>query len=120
MVLLSNLIPNVANHPNDIYTFVIIIFIIPLTIGVTMSDMQMIGKVAHYFTKLGVAIIELSGELCTGDEICIQGPTTNFKQVVESMEIERAKVEKAGTGQSIGLKSMERVRQGDLVYKVVP
>ena len=85
-----------------------------------MGEMQRIGKVAHYFTKIGVAVIELSGELCVGDEICVQGPTTNFKQRVDSMEIDRVKVEKAGNGQSIGLKANERVRQGDLVYKVLP
>jgi len=82
-------------------------------------DMVKIGKVSHYFTNIGVAVIELEAELAVGDEILIRGSTTNFNQVIDSMEIDRQKVEKAGAGQSIGLKVLERVRQNDDVYKLV-
>jgi len=77
-----------------------------------------IGKIAHYFTKIGVAVIDLSDELKVGDRISIEGATTNFEQAIDSMEIEHKKVQSATAGQSIGLKVSERVRQGDLVYKV--
>jgi putative protease len=78
-----------------------------------------IGKVTHYFTKIGVAIVELTDELKVGDIIHIKGATTDFQQNVESMEIEHERVESAGAGQSIGLKVEERVRRGDTVYKLV-
>jgi len=77
-----------------------------------------IGKIAHYFTKIGVAVIDLSDELKVGDRISIEGATTNFEQAIDSMEIEHKKVQSATAGQSIGLKVSERVRQGDLVYKL--
>ena len=83
------------------------------------KDMVKIGKVTHYFTKIGVAVLELSDTLAVGDEIILRGQTTNFSQTVDSMEINKVKVDKAGKGQSIGLKVRERVRQGDDVYKVV-
>jgi len=83
------------------------------------KEMVKIGKVTHYFTKIGVAVLELSDTLAVGDEITIRGQTTNFSQPIDSMEIDNVKVDKAGKGQSIGLKVRERVRQNDDVYKIV-
>ncbi len=77
-----------------------------------------IGKVTHYFTKIGVAVIELSGDLKVGDSIRIKGATSDFKQKVKSMQIEHESIEEAKAGQSIGLKVKEHAREGDTVYKV--
>jgi len=82
-------------------------------------EKQPIGKVTHYFTKIGVAVIELTGELKVGDRISIEGATTNFQQVVNSMQIEHEDVQVATAGQAIGLKVDQRVRDEDLVYKLV-
>jgi putative protease len=83
------------------------------------AEKKLVGKVAHYFTKIGVGVIELSDELKLGDRILIQGPTTNLQQTVSSMQIEHENVQSASAGQSIGLKVDQRVREGDLVYKLV-
>jgi putative protease len=83
-----------------------------------MEEKKLVGKVTHYFTKIGVGVIELSGELKVGDRISIEGATTNLQQTVTSMQIEHQNVQSAGPGQSIGLKVDQRVRQGDLVYKL--
>ncbi|GAI29702.1 unnamed protein product, partial [marine sediment metagenome] len=48
----------------------------------------------------------------------IEGATTNIQQTVDSMQIEHENVQSAGSGQSIGLKIVERTREGDLVYKL--
>ena len=83
------------------------------------KEMQ-IGKVTHYFTKIGVAVIEVTdGSIKVGDEIHIKGHTTDFKQRVASMQIEQDKIELAEPGQSIGLKVDEPIRANDLVYKVI-
>ncbi len=80
---------------------------------------QPIGKVVHYYTHLSVAIVELTqGTLRVGDTIHIKGHTTDFKQTVESMEIEHQKVMEATPGQSFGLKVREHAREHDIVYKV--
>lgn len=81
-------------------------------------EKKLIGKVAHYFTKIGVGVIELSDELEVGDRISIEGMTTNLQQTVDSMQIEHENVKSAGSGQSIGMKVEQRVREGDLVYKL--
>ena len=78
-----------------------------------------IGVVTHYFTKISVAIVDLSNTLSVGDRILIKGMTTDFEQTIDSMQIEHEDVEKAEAGQSIGLKVKDRVREGDAVYKVL-
>ena len=82
-----------------------------------MPEKVLVGKVTHYYPKIGVAVIELSDELKVGDRISIEGVTTNFEQTVESMEIEHKKIEVAKAGDSIGLKVIDRVRENDRVIK---
>jgi len=77
-----------------------------------------IGKITHYFTKIGVAVIELSSDLKVGDKIRIKGATSDFKQKVDSMQIEHENIKEAKAGQSIGMKVKEHAREGDTVYKV--
>ena len=79
---------------------------------------KVVGKIGHYYTKLGVAVIELSGTLKVGDKIRIKGATSNFEQTIDSMQIEHDKVEEAKAKQSIGLKVKEHVREHDTVYKL--
>ena len=84
-----------------------------------MAEEKPIGKVTHYFTKIGVAVIELDDELKVGDTIAIRGATTDMTQRVDSMQKEHKNVEVANKGQSIGLKVQDRVREGDTVYKIL-
>ena len=77
-----------------------------------------IGKVTHYFTKIGVCVVELSKDLKVGDTIHIKGATSDFKQKVDSMQIEHDKLEEAKAGQAIGMKVKEHAREHDKVYKV--
>jgi putative protease len=79
---------------------------------------KLVGKISHYFSKIGVGVIELSDELKVGDRISIEGATTNVQQSVRSMQIEHAEVQSAGPGDAIGMKVDQRVREGDLVYKL--
>ena len=83
------------------------------------EDLKELGKISHYFTKIGVAIIELSATIKVGDNIRVKGATTDFGQKITSMQIEHKNVEKAEKGQSIGLKLDSKVREGDVVYKVI-
>lgn len=84
-----------------------------------MAEKKLIGKITHYFSKIGVAVVELSDDITVGAKIRVEGETTSFEQVIDSMEIENKKVETATAGQSIGLKVKERVRLHDSVYKVM-
>lgn len=76
-----------------------------------------VGKVTHYFNKIGVAVIEVADSLKVGDEIHFRGATSNFSQKIDSMQIDHAPVEEANKGQSIGMKVKEHVRENDKVFK---
>ena len=77
---------------------------------------MLVGEITHFYTKAIVALVEVSDTLRVGDEIVIQGSTTNFTQKVESMQIEHESIEQANAGDSIGLKVNEMVRKGDHIY----
>jgi putative protease len=81
---------------------------------------EKIGRITHFYSKANVAIVELNAALSKGDKIVIRGSTTNIEQTVDSMEIEHKQIANAQTGQSIGMKVNDRVRENDLVYKVKP
>ena len=78
-----------------------------------------IGRVTHYFPKIGVAVIEVTaGSLKVGEIIHIKGHTSDFTQAVESLQQEHLPVPEIKTGVSAGLKVKEHVREGDKVFKV--
>lgn len=84
-----------------------------------MSDEEVVqvGHITHFFSKIGVAIVELTATLIVGDRILVKGPATDFEQVVDSMQIEHQNVQRAESGQSIGLKVAQPVKEKDVVYK---
>jgi len=79
---------------------------------------QRIGLVTHYYKRIGVAVLELSGGLKVGDMVHIHGYVTDFTQPVESMEIEHQQIQSVGPRAAVALKVIDRVRPGDAVYKV--
>jgi len=78
-----------------------------------------IGRVSHYFAKPSVAGIVLTGGLKVGDRISIEGHTTNFEMVIQSMQIEHDKIDEAKPGDDVGIKVPERVREHDVVYRII-
>ena len=76
------------------------------------------GKITHYYSNIGVAIVEVADTISAGDKIHIQGATSDFEQDVGSLQIEHESVEVAEAGQVIGLKVNEKVRDGDKVFVV--
>ena len=83
------------------------------------SQLKEVGRITHYFSKIGVAVLELSDKLSVGDRILIRGMTTNVEQTVDSMQIDRVEIKSAEAGKSVGLKVEDRVREGDSVYKIL-
>lgn len=75
-----------------------------------------IGKITHFYSHLNVGIITLSAGLKVGDKIKIKGHSTDIEQGVDSMQIDHKDVEEAKSGDVIGIKVSEPVREGDMVY----
>lgn len=80
--------------------------------------MEEIGKVTHYYGKIGVAIIELSGGLKVGDRIKVQSKSDEFDQAVGSMEADHKPVTEARRGDVIGLKVSQKTSEGAKVYRL--
>jgi putative protease len=84
-------------------------------------DEVIVGRVTHYFPQVQVAAVELSAdELRLGDTIRVLGTTSNFTQVIHSMEITHTPVEKVRTGDEVAIQVIERARVGDLVFRIMP
>ena len=81
---------------------------------------KLVGKVSHYFDKVGVAVLSLSHDIKIGDEIHLVGHQADFTQKVESMQIEHKQVSQAKAGDDIGLKVEQKIKPGTEVYLVEP
>ncbi len=83
-----------------------------------MADFK-VGKVTHYYDKISVAVVELSGNLSSGDKIKFaRGGEDMFEQEVGSMQVEHEKIDSAKKGDVVGLKVDQEVKEGAEVYKV--
>jgi putative protease len=82
-----------------------------------MSERKQIGKITHFFSKIGVAVVELTDTIKVGDTILIKGANTEFEQTIKSMQIEHESIEEAGKGQSVGMKVDQKVHENDVVFK---
>jgi putative protease len=79
---------------------------------------ELIGEVTHFYNRIGVAVVNLTGEIKDGDQVHFFGRSTDFRQQVQSMQIEHEAVSEAGKGQEIAIKVERRVRNHDKVYKL--
>jgi len=78
-----------------------------------------IGKVVHFYDKLGVAIVDLDkGGLKVGDEVKFKRGEEEFSQKIESLQVDREPVESVKKGDSFGLKVDKPVKVGTEVYLV--
>ena len=84
-----------------------------------MAAEMEVGKVSDFFSRAVVAGIDLIDSLRTGEKIHIKGHTTDLELVVDSMQIHNASVSEATAGDPVCIKVPDRVRRGDLVFKVL-
>ena len=79
-----------------------------------------VGIIVKFFAKPSVAAIKVTiGSIKEGDTLMYKGHTTDFTEKVESMEIDNQPVDEAKVGDMIGVRVKERVREKDIVFKVV-
>ena len=84
-----------------------------------MTEVEL-GKVTHYFGKIGVAAIEITQDvLLLGDTVRIKGHTSDFLQKIESMQIDGQAVDEATIGMNVAFMLCEHAGEHDVVYKVV-
>ena len=84
-----------------------------------MAEKVLVGKVAHYYDKAGVAAIKLTDSLAVGDRISIERGEETFEQAVTSMQIEHKAVQSAKKGDDVGIKVDMPAHEGASVYRLV-
>ena len=85
---------------------------------VTSSGRTLVGEVDHFYDKLNVAAIRLSGELKVGDMIELESEEYTLRQRVSSMQINRKDVDSASAGDDVGVKLSVPVPRRSSVYRV--
>jgi hypothetical protein len=78
-----------------------------------------LGTVTHYYPKVSVAAVILQDNLVKGETIHIHGAHEDFHQMVASMEYEHTPIAEATKGLDVGIKVIQRVHEGDVVFKEI-
>ena len=81
-----------------------------------MTSKEILGTVSTYFGNVGVAAVNLSGNLKVGNKVHIKGATTDFRFEVKSMQVEGEDIKSANLGDHVGIRVPDRVRPKDVVY----
>ena len=77
-----------------------------------------IGIVAHWYGKIGVAVIKLSAGLKQGDTIKVKRGETEFSDTVASLQIDHQDVAVAKSGDDAAVKLSQEAKEGAKVYKI--
>jgi putative protease len=77
---------------------------------------KQIGKVTHWYDKIGVAVLDLSGTLRVGDKVKIKRGDQEFETVIESMQVDHEEVDSAKKGDEVAVKLPEKAREGALIF----
>ena len=81
----------------------------------TVKD-NLLGKVIHYYDKIGVAVIKLEKPLKVGDSVKFVHGENEFTQSIESMQLEHVQVKSGKKGQEIAVKVDKEAKSGTQVY----
>jgi translation initiation factor IF-2 len=77
-----------------------------------------IGVITHFFGGIGVAIVKFNRVVKVGEKVHYKGATTDFSEVIKSMQYEHQEIQEAKKKQEVGIKVKDKVREGDEVYAV--
>lgn len=78
---------------------------------------EQIGKISHYYDKIGVGVVRLEGTLKVGDSIHVKGKASDFEQTVESLQLDHKDAASAKKGEEVAVKLNEKAKEGDVIYK---
>jgi hypothetical protein len=82
-----------------------------------MGKEKEIGRVTHWFDKLGVAVLKLTAPLKVGDMVIFKRGEDEFEETISSMQIDHTEVGKAGKGDDAAVKLSREAKEGTQVYR---
>jgi hypothetical protein len=83
-----------------------------------MAKEKPIGVVTHWFDKLGVAVIKLSGKIATGDKVLVRRGEEEFEDTIESIQIDHKPVVSAKKGDDAAVKLTQKTKEGAEIFAV--
>lgn len=83
-----------------------------------MSKKILLGKVIHYYDKIGVAVVKLSKAVKAGDSVKFVHGDKEFEQSIASMQLEHEQVKAGKKGQEVAIKVDQEVKSGTEVLSV--
>ncbi len=81
-----------------------------------MSKDNLIGKVTHWYDKLGVAVIKLNSALKVGDQIKVKRGDEEFTDTVDSMQLDHKPIDSGKSGDEVAVKVSKQVKEGAEIY----
>ena len=81
-----------------------------------------IGRGTHYYDRIGVAEVMIeTGQLQTGDQVVITGPTTGvIETTIKELRVNELNVDTASKGEKCSFPVGQVVRRSDKIFKLIP
>ncbi len=83
-----------------------------------MADEKSVGKITHYYDKIGVAIIDLTAPLKLNQTIHIKGPHSDFNQPVTQLQCDHKDIQEGKPGEQVGIKVEQKTHENDEVFVI--
>lgn len=77
---------------------------------------KQIGTVTHFYDKIGVAVVKLTGKLSKGDAVKIKRGDEEFDDTVLSLQIDHQDVASAKKGDDAAIKFAGKTKEGAAIY----
>ena len=74
-----------------------------------------LGKVTHWYDKIGVGVVRMAGSLKVGDRIKVRHGEEEFECAVDSMQIDHKSVKSAKKGDEAAIKFPKKAKEGSTV-----
>lgn len=82
-----------------------------------MAEKQ-VGTVTHWYDKLGVAVVKLTGKLAKGARIKVKKGEEEFEDTVASLQIDHKDVASAKKGDDAAMKLSQKAKEGSGIFLV--
>ncbi|MBI4091895.1 MAG: translation elongation factor-like protein [Candidatus Levybacteria bacterium] len=76
-----------------------------------------IGKVVHYYDRIGVAVVKLGKKLKVGDKVKFSHGEDSFEQQVSSMQLDHKPINEASKGDEVAIKVDKSAKEGTVVVR---
>ena len=76
---------------------------------------KILGRVVHYYDRIGVAIVEVASTFSVGDTVRFRHGTLDYTQQIHSMQYDHKPITKAKKGNVVGIKVDMKTAEGAMV-----